>query len=350
MSGPSSSFSHEDEESQLDALIDLEAEMFDEQQRLAEEEEAVQKTTAAAEEDDDEEGGGFFRESEDDTAAASSAHTAAAASSAAAPAAADPDSIEEDAPARPFPSGCRECGIIGVQQSFLTAFGVPVCFRCQQVHKNRYALCTQTTCTTQYLLPLASVQKLGFISKKNPHKNAWGEMKLYWKQQVLALVRAEYGTRERLEAAKRERDLKRIKRDDDKRRNAHSVAARSAAFASTLATSMAELGSQSPAEVVAMLQSRTRGMAPTNLKDRRSKKRASESTRQAKTEGGEDDDDVEVIDRPAGGAAASRKKKSSSTEPKRAKTLHTHTFRTLDDGRQRCADASCGFTMEFETL
>ena len=104
--------------------------------------------------DPGEEGGGFF------TAEQESAGAGAAA------AAAGAESLEEDKPEREFASGCRECGSIGVQQNYLTAFNVSVCYRCQRAHPQRYALLTQTSCVQTYMLPLAMVQqRLGYIEK-----------------------------------------------------------------------------------------------------------------------------------------------------------------------------------------
>jgi DNA repair protein len=331
----------DEQQQQLDALIDIEQEIRNEQENEQMEEEEL-------------EGGGFFPES-------SEAGESAAPGTARSSISDDPNSIDDDPPAKPYAHGCRECGSIGIQKNFETAYGIRVCFRCQQIHKSRYQLITQTTATTQYMLPLPLVQTLGFIEKQNPQQKAWGSMKLYWKQQVLALVRQRYGTKENLEKAKLERDMTRIRKDDSKRRVAHQSAARSAAFASTLAASMSELGSQTPAEVVALLQARTKGMAPTTTKDRnrgRKKKRKNTEAEEAKEEGDDDggapaaaedaDSDIEVIEPTA---TKKRSKTSSSAESKSKKPiLHTHSFVMIADGRQQCSDPSCRFTMEFESF
>ena len=349
---PSSPTPPDDElDENIDDLIDIESSMMREQEELDD---------VDGELNVEEEGGGFFHESDSPVAPSSNTESGillpSNGSSSATPSVADPDSIDEDAPSRPFPSGCRECGNIGVDKNYLTAFGVNVCYRCQQIHKNRYALITQTTCTNTYMLPLQLVQsKLGFIEKKRKDMGGkqstnWGFMKLYWKQQVLALVRERYGTRDNLEAAKRDRDLTRIRRDDSKRRNAHAVAARTAAFSSTLAASMAEVGEQSALEIVTLLQERTKGMAPTVTKKDRKKKRKNED--EAEDAVDEEDDEVVAIDRPS---STNGRKKSKSSAPTssaavKRKSLHTHTFADLDDGRQRCTDPACGFTMEFESF
>lgn len=132
----------------IDGLVDLEQEMLLESQ--AADDDAAGEGGGF---DPGEEGGGFF------TAEQESAGAGAAA-------AAGAESLEEDKPEREFASGCRECGSIGVQQNYLTAFNVSVCYRCQRAHPQRYALLTQTSCVQTYMLPLAMVQqRLGYIEK-----------------------------------------------------------------------------------------------------------------------------------------------------------------------------------------
>lgn len=371
----------------IDGLVDLEQEMMLESQ--AADDDAAGEGGGF---DPAEEGGGFF------TAEQESAGAGAAAAAAAAGA----DSLEEDKPEREFASGCRECGSIGVQQNYLTAFNVSVCYRCQRAHPQRYALLTQTSCVQTYMLPLALVQqRLGYIEKvdsktactktcqchpiirigrrcapargpvltpslapicacapfrslqKNPHKQAWGSMKLYWKQQVLALVREKHGSLAALEAAKQARDIARIAKDDTRRRNAHRSAAREAAFASTLAASMGELDAQTPTEVVAMLAARTKGMgagaAGTRSSDKRRARRKPTAAAAAADE--EDDDVIDLAaddddGPPASGPRKRAKKDDGKAKP--AKKLHVHSFVDEDEGRQRCRE--CGFVVEFETF
>ena len=279
-------------------------------------------------------GGGFFTEEQ----------TAAGAGSAPAV-----ESLEEDKPANEFASGCRECGSIGVQQTYLTAFNVSVCFRCQRAHPERYKLLTQTSCTQTYMLPLPLVQsRLGFIEKKNPHKHAWGSMKLYWKQQVLALVREKWGTMEALEAAKRARDMAKINKEDAKRRQAHRTAAREAAFTSTLAASMGELDTQTPTQVVVMLAARTKGMgAGTGAARSTDKaKRKGRGKKQNET----DAEPYEEVDFDPLSALppAARKRAKKEDAAKATAKLHVHSFVEESSGKKTCRE--CGFVIEFETF
>jgi hypothetical protein len=177
-------------------------------------------------------------------------------------------------------------------------------------------------------------------------------MKLYWKQQVLALVREKYGSLAALEAAKQARDIARIAKDDTRRRNAHRSAAREAAFASTLAASMGELDAQTPTEVVAMLAARTRGMgtgaAGGRSSDKRRARRKPAAAAAAAADAGADDDVIDLAaeeDEPAASAPRKRAKKDASNQPKK---LHVHSFVDLEEGRQRCRE--CGFVVEFETF
>ena len=155
-----SDFDHDappaDDDADIDDLIDLEQEMMAEQQQ----EEAGGDEAGGG--FDPGEGGGFLTEADEAAAAAAGGGGAAAAGAT--------DSLEEDKPARMFAAGCRECGSIGVQQNYLTAFNVSVCFRCQRQHPQRYALLTQTSCVQTYMLPLAMVQqRLGYIEKVRAH-------------------------------------------------------------------------------------------------------------------------------------------------------------------------------------
>lgn len=310
----------------IDDLVDLEQMMEAEAEQAAAEE--------AGGFDPAESGGGFF--TEEQTAAGAGAAEASAV-----------ESLDEDKPANEFASGCRECGSIGVQQNYLTAFNVSVCFRCQRAHPDRYKLLTQTSCTQTYMLPLQMVQsRLGFIEKKNPHKHAWGSMKLYWKQQVLALVREKWGTMEALEAAKQARDMAKITKDDAKRRQAHRTAAREAAFTSTLAASMGELDAQTPTEVVAMLAARTKGMgAGAGAARPADKKRKGKGKKQEAD--AEQYEEVE-FDPLAALPPAARKRAKKEDAAKATAKLHVHSFVEEATGKKTCTE--CGFVIEFESF
>jgi DNA repair protein len=329
----SSALDYEDEYD-IDELIDLEQSMLAEEQ-AASEEASVDASGGGFEIS---EGGGFLSE---DVGRATSASS-------------DPSigvngivtSLEEDAPSRTFASGCRECGSIGVQQNFLTAFNVSVCFRCQRAHPHRYALVTQTSCLQTYLLPLQMIQsRLGFIEKNNPHKQAWGSMKLYWKQQVLALVREKYGSVQALEEAKHVREVARIAKDDARRRTLHRSAAREAAFHSTVAASMSQLDTQTPSEVVAMLAKRTKGMgAAANSRSADKRKRMSKKNESI------DVNTINELDEhdPFEGMSNNGKKRAKKAEAARiqqTKQLHTHSFNE-EAGRRICT--LCRFVEEFE--
>jgi DNA repair protein len=341
-----------DEDKDIDNLVELEQSLLAESQQADEDAAAAAAAGGGGGFDPEEEGGGFFTAEQ---AAADGTEGGSAAGVA---------SLEEDAPARPFASGCRECGNVGVQQNFLTAFNVSVCYRCQRAHPARYALVTQTSCVHTYLLPVALVQsRLGYIEKKNPHKQAWGVMKLYWKQQVLSLVREKYGSLEALESARHARDVARIAKDDAKRRAAHQAAAREAAFESTLAASMGELDAQTPSEVVAMLAQRTKGLgsAPSTAaaaaakradKRRRGRKAATPSSPEVEdlTEEGDVAEDGGAATGTAAAQAPRKKAKKSGDSAARAPQskqpqLHVHSFRD-EAGKRVCSQ--CGFTEEFE--
>jgi len=352
-----------DDEYDIDDLIEVE------QQMHAEAAAAEQEGEHAGGIDYSMEGGGFFTDdapAADEHGAAVGSAEAASASSASVAASGGAansvavESLEEDAPARPFSSGCRECGSIGVQQSFLQAFGVSVCYKCQRANPNRYALITQTTATSQYMLPVTWLQqRLGHIEKKNPHKHAWGVMKLYWKQQVLALVRERYGTIQGLEAAKQARDVARIAKDDARRRQAHRTAARSAQFASTVAASIADSESKTPAQVAAMLAQVTKGMATDREKGqkqrhkggtgRKRNKKASAAADEGEGSCSEDDHPKEEDEYdPLANMTPAARKRARKQQAAILKQQHLHVFEDVADGQQRCKE--CGFVQEFETF
>lgn len=81
---------------------------------------------------------------------------------------------------------CGEC-LEDFNDSFLyKSFGVSVCDKCKT--EENAALITKTTAREEFLLKDCDFDKreppLRFVSRKNPHKSTWAEMKLYLRSQV----------------------------------------------------------------------------------------------------------------------------------------------------------------------
>lgn len=116
------------------------------------------------------------------------------------------------------------------------------------------------------------------------------------------------------------------------------------------------MGTKTPGEVVAMLQQRTRGLAPVhaNKERRKSQKRSANGDEDHDDDPDEShgvDGDVVLVDR---ASSVAPRKKAKTTRPadsnRDRKPLHTHSFVTIGVGKQQCSDKACGFTMEFESF
>ncbi|CAA9994141.1 unnamed protein product [Nesidiocoris tenuis] len=120
------------------------------------------------------------------------------------------DGFDEDW--NPEPIECTECSKEFLTSYLATHFGYKVCDSCRD-EKDKHSLITKSDAKAEYLLKDCDFDlrepPLKFISKKNPHKTSYGEMKLYLLPQVEARALEVHGSLEKIEQLHQERTEKR---------------------------------------------------------------------------------------------------------------------------------------------
>lgn len=85
---------------------------------------------------------------------------------------------------------CIDCEEKYTESYLMTNFGYSVCDKCRDPD-DKHSLITRSESKIEYLLKDCDLDKrepiLRFISRKNPHNERWGEMKLYLHLQVLMI-------------------------------------------------------------------------------------------------------------------------------------------------------------------
>lgn len=104
---------------------------------------------------------------------------------------------------------------VGCEEEFADSFlyknfGFSCCDKCKNDENSM--LITKTTARDEFLLKDCDFDKreppLRFISRKNPHKSTWAEMKLYLRSQVEARALEVHGSMDRIEEQKEVREEK----------------------------------------------------------------------------------------------------------------------------------------------
>lgn len=116
--------------------------------------------------------------------------------------------------------GCRECGSVELDWTWLGVFGAEfgrVCGRCKERLPDKYSLLTKTEAKEDYLLTdpeLKDSELLPHLEKPNPHRANWNSMQLFLRCQVesYALTK-KWGSGEALDAEyeRRQKEKKRKK-------------------------------------------------------------------------------------------------------------------------------------------
>ncbi|XP_038072162.1 DNA repair protein complementing XP-A cells-like [Patiria miniata] len=112
------------------------------------------------------------------------------------------------------PLTCVEC-TKGFQDSYIYAhFEYEVCDECKDT-EDKHSLIAKTDAKQLYLLKDADLDRrepaLKFIVRKNPHNPRWGEMKLYLALQVEKRALEIWGSSEKIEEAREEREANKEK-------------------------------------------------------------------------------------------------------------------------------------------
>jgi len=111
---------------------------------------------------------------------------------------------------------CLECQEDFAESYLLRSFDYEVCDKCRDTEKDgKHELITKTDAAKEFLLKDFDFDKreppLKFITRKNPHNQRWGMMKLYLRVQVEERALEVWDKPENLEKAHEERDERRQK-------------------------------------------------------------------------------------------------------------------------------------------
>ena len=105
---------------------------------------------------------------------------------------------------------CVECEEEFADSYLFKNFGLSCCDKCK--NDETHELITKTTARDEFLLKDCDFDKreppLRFISRKNPHKSTWAEMKLYLRSQVEARALEIHGSLQNIEDQKEVREEK----------------------------------------------------------------------------------------------------------------------------------------------
>jgi len=125
--------------------------------------------------------------------------------------------VEKPAPIiEPDRPTCLECSEQFGESYLLTSFDHEVCDKCKDTSRDgKHELITKTDAVKEFLLKDFDFDRreppLKFITRKNPHNQRWGVMKLYLRVQVEERALEVWETPEALEAAHDEKDERREK-------------------------------------------------------------------------------------------------------------------------------------------
>ncbi|CAG9801701.1 unnamed protein product [Chironomus riparius] len=107
---------------------------------------------------------------------------------------------------------CNECSEEFADSYLYKNFDFSCCDKCKDLDE-KHELITKTDAKNEFLLKDCDFDKreppLKFISRKNPHKSTWAEMKLYLKSQVKARAMEVYESEKKIEDERKIREEKR---------------------------------------------------------------------------------------------------------------------------------------------
>lgn len=98
---------------------------------------------------------------------------------------------------------CKYCASVPLNAEILKIFNINVCKECGY---KKLKFITKTTANKEYLLSNEDIKNLKYISRPNPHKGTWHDMQLYLLDEILEICLSKYGTLEKIEEIKMERE------------------------------------------------------------------------------------------------------------------------------------------------
>ncbi|KAF2184701.1 DNA repair protein [Zopfia rhizophila CBS 207.26] len=127
---------------------------------------------------------------------------------------------------------CRECGSLEIDWKWQDVFSIGICNLCKEKYPDKYSLLTKTEAREDYLLTdpeLKDEELLPHLERPNPHKQSFHNMQLFLRLQVEAYafsekkwgspenLDAEYGKRQTISKARKEKKFKNKLEDLKKR-------------------------------------------------------------------------------------------------------------------------------------
>ena len=120
--------------------------------------------------------------------------------------------IADDDLPPPILGKCIDCNDAEGQKKFFEAFGLSVCYQCQQLAKGtggKYQVITKSKAKDEYLLTDRQLDRaqggLGYVTRPNPHDSRYGDMRLYLRSQAERLALKAWGSDEALFVEKERR-------------------------------------------------------------------------------------------------------------------------------------------------
>lgn len=102
---------------------------------------------------------------------------------------------------------CEFCNALIIDEEIYKTFNKRTCSSCRY---DKIKLIPRTNAINDYLLTEEEMNQFKFITKKNPHKNAKGMMRLYLEETVREYAEKKYGDLDKIEELKEERSEKRM--------------------------------------------------------------------------------------------------------------------------------------------
>jgi DNA-repair protein complementing XP-A cells len=105
----------------------------------------------------------------------------------------------------------EKCKSEGVDESIRDVFNERICSVCK-LNNPDYELVTRSVANSFYLVTDDALSTLAFQTRDNPHHANWTPMKLYLRKHIIALSMKRFGTMEKLEEVKKERELQKFEK------------------------------------------------------------------------------------------------------------------------------------------
>ena len=107
------------------------------------------------------------------------------------------------------------CKSKGIDQSIYEVFGELVCSVCK-LHSPSFALISRAEANSSYLVTDDALKTIKFQTRDNPHHSSWTPMKLFLRKHVIELSVKRFGSLEKMEEVKKERESLRYEKSLDK--------------------------------------------------------------------------------------------------------------------------------------